>query len=297
LSISEARFVLISRHTTCISLHDKLLEEKKKSSPKLEEEVFIATLQTFQPHDLAIHPKPATLQNPLREEEILPLEILSNDDFGRSINFLLHKRHFSTYSLNLLKKGSLRKLFKSNPFEGYLKILKDGMLSDVIEGERNHLESTPIFSPSMSSPDVKFDPIFKPILDPYDSPYALPPKTHGDPRNPPRYPMYRNHLDHKKDREEQHQWLKSIKNLCAIAIECVDEALYETSSRGNPREILDIYGESSLEARNDGDFNEQGSYFIKTPSNPCSYEISSDSPSLSLTLPHMKSSTPHAPCS
>jgi hypothetical protein len=76
------------------------------------------------------------------------------------------------------------------------------------------------------------------ILDPYDSPYALPPETHVDPRNPPRYPTYRNHLDHKKDREEQHQWLKSIKNLCAIAIVCVDEALYETSSRGNPRENL-----------------------------------------------------------
>jgi hypothetical protein len=82
--------------------------------------------------------------------------------------------------LNLLKKGSLRNLFKSNPFKGYLEILKDGMLSDAIEGERNHLESTPIFSPSMPSLDVKFEPIFKPILDPYDSPYALPPKTHGD---------------------------------------------------------------------------------------------------------------------
>jgi hypothetical protein len=100
--------------------------------------------------------------------------------------------------LNLLKKGSLRKLFKSNPFEGCLEILKDGMLSDAIEGEQNHLESTPIISPSMPTPDIKF----KPILDPYDSPYALPPKIHGDPRNPPRYPMYRNHLDHKKDREE-----------------------------------------------------------------------------------------------
>jgi hypothetical protein len=117
LSIREARVVLISGHTPYISLHDELLEVKKESSTKLEEEVFIATLQTFQPHDLAIHPKPVTLQNPLREEEILPLKILSNDDFGRSINFLLHKRPFSTYSLNLLKKGSLRKLFKSNPFE------------------------------------------------------------------------------------------------------------------------------------------------------------------------------------
>jgi hypothetical protein len=119
---------------------------------------------------LAIHPKSATLQNPLREEEIILLEIISSDDFWRSINFPLHKRPFSTYSLNLLKKRSLRKLFKSNPFEGYLEILKDDMLSDAIEGERNHLESTPIFSPSMPSLDVKFEPIFKPILDPYDSP-------------------------------------------------------------------------------------------------------------------------------
>jgi hypothetical protein len=83
---------------------------------------------------LAIHPKPVVLQNPLREEEILPLEILSTDDFGRSLNFPLHKRPFSAYSLNLLKKGSLRKLLKSNSFEGHLERLKDGMSSDAIEG-------------------------------------------------------------------------------------------------------------------------------------------------------------------
>jgi hypothetical protein len=46
LSISEARFVLISRYNPHTSLHDELLEVKKESSPKLEE-VFIATLQTF----------------------------------------------------------------------------------------------------------------------------------------------------------------------------------------------------------------------------------------------------------
>jgi hypothetical protein len=61
LSIREARVILISGHTPYISLHDELLEVKKESSPKLEEEVFIATLQTFQPHDLTIHPKPTTL--------------------------------------------------------------------------------------------------------------------------------------------------------------------------------------------------------------------------------------------
>jgi hypothetical protein len=134
LSISGARFVLISRHTPCTNLHDKPLEVKKESSPKLEEEVFIATLQTLQSHDLAIHRKPVVIQNHLREEVILPIEILSND-LGRSINFPLHERHFSTYSLNLFKKGSLWKRFKSNPFEGHLERLKDGMSSDAIEGE------------------------------------------------------------------------------------------------------------------------------------------------------------------
>jgi hypothetical protein len=44
LSISEARFVLISRHIPRTSLHDELLEVKQESSPKLEEKVFIATL-------------------------------------------------------------------------------------------------------------------------------------------------------------------------------------------------------------------------------------------------------------
>jgi hypothetical protein len=77
------------------------------------------------------------------------LEILSNDDFGRSLNFSLHKRPFSAYSLNLLKKGSLRKFLESNPFEGHLERLKDGMSSDAKEGERSHLESTAIISPSM----------------------------------------------------------------------------------------------------------------------------------------------------
>jgi hypothetical protein len=139
------------------------------------------------------------------------MKILSNDDFRRSLSFLLHKRPFSAYSLNLLKKGSLRKVLKSNPFEGHLERLKDGMSTDAIEGERSYLESTPIISPSMPTPDIKF----KPILDPYDSSYA-PPETHDDPRNPSPHPTHRNHLDHKGDQEEQHQWLKSIKNLCVI---------------------------------------------------------------------------------
>jgi hypothetical protein len=75
--------------------------------------------------------------------------------------------------LNLLKKGSLWKLFKSNPFEGHLERFKDGMSCDAIEGVRSHLESTPILSLSMSTLDMKFEPIFKPILDPYESSYTL----------------------------------------------------------------------------------------------------------------------------
>jgi hypothetical protein len=78
----------------------------------------------------------------------------------------------------------------------------------------------------------------------------------------------------------------SIKNLCVIAIEWVDEALYETNLRGNPREILDIYDKSTLEVENDGDFNEQESYFINTPSSPYSYKKSPDSLSLSNVAPH-----------
>jgi hypothetical protein len=61
LSISEARFVLISRHTPCTSLHDELIEKKKELSPKQEGEVSIATYKTFQFYDLAIHPKPVVL--------------------------------------------------------------------------------------------------------------------------------------------------------------------------------------------------------------------------------------------
>jgi len=96
---------------------------------------------------LAIHPKSVVLQSPQREEVILPLEILSNE-FGRSLNFLLHKISFSAYSLNLQKR-SLRKLSKSDPLERYLGRLKDGKFSDAIVGEQNHVEDNHIFSPSM----------------------------------------------------------------------------------------------------------------------------------------------------
>ena len=130
------------------------------------------------------------------------------------------------------------------------------------------------------------NPPLNPSLTPYDSFYALSPKPPDDPRNPCTYPMHRNHREHIEDLEEQHPWLENIKNLCAIAIEWVDKALDEIISRDDPRGILDIYVESPLEVENDGDFNEQGSYFFNTPSRPCSYEKSPDSLSLSNITAH-----------
>ena len=49
---------------------------EKESSPEQEEEVLIAKSNPLHPHDLAINPKPSIPQNPPREEEIPPLEIL-----------------------------------------------------------------------------------------------------------------------------------------------------------------------------------------------------------------------------
>jgi len=68
-----------------------------------------------------------------------------------------------------------------------------------------------------------------------------------------------------------------IKTICAIAIELIDKALDKINSRDDPRESLDIYVESPLEVENDGDFNDQGGYYINTPLVPCSYEKSPDS--------------------
>ena len=270
LSKSEERFVLIiSGHTPCTSLHDKILEVEKESSPKLEEGVFIATLQIFQSHESAIHPKPLVLQ------------IHHQKDFGISLNFPLHKGSFSAYSLNLLKIF-LRKIFKSNPFEGQFKKLKDGMSSDAIKGERSHLETTLILSPSIPTLDIENEPISNPIIDHYGLFYALSSKPPDDSRNSSRYPMHRNHQGHMK---EQHPWLESIKNICAIAIGWVDKALDKINSRDDPREFLDIY-ESPLEVENDGDFHELGNYFFNTPSIPCSYEQSPDSLSLSNIVSH-----------
>ena len=134
------------------------------------------------------------------------------------------------YSLNLPKKGSLRKHLKSNPFDRHLKSLKDGILSDAIEGERSHLEDNLIFYHTMPTFDDSFEPIFKPILEPNNFYYALSLEPPDDPMNLSRDPIYKSHQDHKEDREEQHQWLEAIKNPCAITIEWMDK----TNLRDNP---------------------------------------------------------------
>jgi len=133
----------------------------------------------------------------------------------------------------------------------------------------------------MPTLDDFYEPTIEPILEYDESSNALSPKPPDNLRNPSTHPTHRNHLDRKEDREEQHQWIKSIRNPYAIAIECVDEALYETNLKGKLREILDIYDESPLEVENDRDFNEQGSYFINTSSSPCLYEASRNSIGLS----------------
>ena len=193
----------ISEKTPCTSIHYELLEEEKESSPKQEEEVLITKAQPLRSQDLAFNPEPPIPQN--KKEFHLwknPVEIkddLFGANFGRALNS--HKRPSSEYNSNPLKKGSLRKRPYSHV--GHWEEFKNAMSSDAIEGEPSHLEANPIFSPSIPTLDVLFEPISQPILDPNDPSYALSPKSHDDPRNPLRQPKYRNLEDHKDDQEEQ----------------------------------------------------------------------------------------------
>jgi hypothetical protein len=208
LSVSEVRLVLdkILERTTCTSIHDELLEEEKESSPEQEDEVLIAKSQPFQSQDLAISPESSISQNPLREEEIPPLESSFEFkdnliDFGRTMKPRPDKRSPSEYNPTPLKEESIKK----RPYShiGYQEELKDDISSAAIEGEPNHLEVNPTFSPSMPTLDVLSKPIFQPILDPDDPSYALSPKSHDDPINLLRQPNHRNHEDYKDGQEEQ----------------------------------------------------------------------------------------------
>jgi hypothetical protein len=134
----------------------------------------------------------------------IPVEIkddVFDTDFGGTLNAHQHKRPSSEYNLKPLKKGSLRKCPCSHI--GHWEGLKGGMSSDAIEGEMSHVEANPMFSSSMSTTDISFEPIPRPILDPDDLSYALSPKSHDDPRNLLRQPKHRSHEGHKEDQEEQ----------------------------------------------------------------------------------------------
>ena len=156
-------------------------------------------------------------------------------NFGKSLNSHLHKRPSSEYNSNPLKKRPLRK----HPYShiGHWKEFKDGISNDAIEGEPSHLEANPIFSPSIPTLAVLFEPISQPILDPDDSSYALSPKSHDDPRNPLRQLKHRSHEDHKDDQEEQRQWPEYIKNSYAVAKEWMDkdETLWVESKLNSDR--------------------------------------------------------------
>ena len=77
------------------------------------------------------------------------------------------------------------------------------MSSETIEGDPSYLEAIPILFPSMPTLDVSSEPNFQLILDPDDPSYALSPKSHDDPRNPPRHRKHWSHEGHKEDQEGQ----------------------------------------------------------------------------------------------
>jgi hypothetical protein len=80
--------------------------------------------------------------------------------------------------------------------------------------------------------------------------------------------------------------LKSI-SLINMTHPSLEEALDKINLRvTNPKEILDIHEESTLELEKEDDINEHGSYFMNTSTNPCSHEKSSESIGLSNISTH-----------
>jgi hypothetical protein len=70
--------------------------------------------------------------------------------------------------------------------------------------------------------------------------------------------------------------LKSI-YLINMTYLSLEEALDKINPRvTNPRKILDVHEESTLELEKEDNINEHGSYFMSTSSNPCSHEKTSE---------------------
>ena len=80
--------------------------------------------------------------------------------------------------------------------------------------------------------------------------------------------------------------LKSI-SLINMTHPSLDEALEKITPRvSNPRKILHIHEETSLELEKEDDIDEHGSYFMNTSSNLCSHEKSPESICLSNIATH-----------
>jgi hypothetical protein len=69
------------------------------ATPRQEKKVLIAKSQLLQSQHLAIDPKPSIPQNPLREEEIPPLESSDLSDTD-GLDFQFHKKPSSEYNSN-----------------------------------------------------------------------------------------------------------------------------------------------------------------------------------------------------
>ena len=78
----------------------------------------------------------------------------------------------------------------------------------------------------------------------------------------------------------------------------LEEALDEINPGAtNPRKILQIQEETSLELEKEDDIDEHGSYFMNTSSNPCSHEKSPESIGLSNIATHKDLLPPRDSCS
>jgi hypothetical protein len=291
---SEEKAILerILENTPYTGIFDELPEEEEiEPSPEHREEtpsdqgedITIASSQPFQSQDLAIHPEPSISQNLARVKEIPPLKDPfepSIGDFGRTIKSHPYKSPPIDYNPDPFEEKSLSEC----PYKGHWEELKDGMSYDAIEGEQSYIEDNTIFSPSMPRQDDFFEPIYKPILSPNESIHAFFFETHDDPRNLPQQPKFRSHQDHLED---QQQWLESVKNLYATAIDWTDEILNIISLRdANPRDPLDNYNGLILEFEKEDNISENGSYFIYTSSSPSSHDQLPKSPSLSISTTH-----------
>jgi len=285
LTVSEAMATIeriISATDIWSRKHSKLPREKK-FSPEQKEEVLIAKLQTLQSRDSAVNPKP-------------PIPHCKDDGLG----FEFCKILVNQYKNTIASRRTLSQL--PFPRSAHWNKNKDGMFSDVIEGEPSNFRNYSNSSPSMPTLDNLSQPIFQSILDPNDASYALPHVSHDDPRNSLRQPTHRIHEDHMDDEEMLRHWQKCVEwmdkeeslmesNLASVSngefltpFDLDDEdypSMEEPLDKTNPSDTQHTHEESISKIEDEDDINEQGIYYITTSSKPCSYETSPNSIGLS----------------